>query len=486
LQLREAIKDTGIIKIDGPSDIDIKGVTCDSKKIKNGFMFVAIKGNKLDGRQFVKEAIEKGAICVASEQGFIKAKGITNITVKDVRGAYAKICCNFYKNPSQALKVIGITGTNGKTTTAYLIQAILKKAGYGCGRITTIDYSDTEQTYTALNTTPDAGILQKLFSDMANKKLDYCVMEVSSQALHQQRTNSVTFYSSLFTNLSKEHLDYHKSIDEYFLCKKMLFDQLSVENFAFINIDDAYGKKLASLVKSEKLSYGFDKDADIRAENEDIALNGSRFLLVTPDGKTEISTPLVGRHNIYNVLAACSFALYEGISLEILKQGLSEFIAPLGRLEKINQDSDLYVYVDYAHTDDALENVLSTLLPLKKSRIITVFGCGGDRDKAKRPRMGKVAAKFSDAVIITSDNPRSENPDEIIKQIIEGIPKDFRNYFTIKDREEAIKKAIAIAKKGDIVLIAGKGHETTQIFKDRAVPFNEREIVRNLCLSLRK
>ncbi|MBN1405125.1 MAG: UDP-N-acetylmuramoyl-L-alanyl-D-glutamate--2,6-diaminopimelate ligase [Candidatus Omnitrophica bacterium] len=486
MQLSEIIKGVTPLKIKGPRAIDIKGITSDSRAVKKGYMFAAIKGNNLDGSRFIRDAVTKGAVCIVSEDA-IEGGRASLIEVKDVRSAYAKLCANFFKHPSQKIKVIGITGTNGKTTTAFLIQAILKKCGYKCGRITTIDYAAGRKRLDALNTTPDAVLLQEMLKDMADEKFDYCVMEASSHALHQKRTDSVKFHSAVFTNLSREHLDYHAGMDEYFLCKKKLFDQLTKKDNAIVNLDDEYGRKLLSGIKSNVISYGFGKEAKVRAENAESTAGGSSLLLVTPKGSMNISTSLIGRHNIYNILAAVSAALPEKINMNVVKKAIDEFKAPAGRLQAINTaDAGISVYVDYAHTDDALEKVLSSLSALKRKRIITVFGCGGDRDKTKRPRMGKVAVRFSDFVIITSDNPRSEDEYEIISQIEKGIPKDFKNYLIMIDRKEAIDKAIQMAKDGDIILIAGKGHETYQIFKDRKVHFNDKEVASSALREKRK
>lgn len=485
MQLKEVIKYINTVKIEGSENLDIKGVVCDSRRVKRNFIFVAIKGTQQDGCNFIKDAIRRGATCIVGDalQGATlqhkNSHKHCKILVEDARKAYAKLCSNFFKKPSYKLKVIGITGTNGKTTTAYLIEAILKKGGYTCGRIGTIDYSLGARTISATNTTPDAGIIQRLLRDMVNSNLNYCIMEVSSHALHQERTDGVRFHSAIFTNLSREHLDYHSNMDEYFLCKKKLFEQLNKKNYAVINIDDVYGKRLLADVGSKVINYGFGKEAKIRVEKEKITIKGSNFLLITPKGKIEIETSLVGRYNIYNILAAISLTLKEGISLDIIKDAISEFNPPPGRLQMVNPGNDFYIYVDYAHTEDALGKVLECLLALKKNRIITVFGCGGDRDKEKRPRMGKVAAKFSDFAIITNDNPRSEEPADIIEQIKKGIPSNYKNYLAVEDRKQAIEKALKMAKRDDIVLIAGKGHETYQIFKDKKIHFNDREIALN-------
>ena len=475
MQLKEVIKDIDISKIEGRQNIDVKGVACDSRKVKKGFIFAAIKGTRQDGHNFIKDAIKRGAACIITENENVRGP-TSYIKVRDARGTYAKLCSNFFKKPSQELKVIGITGTNGKTTTAYLIEAILKRAGYACGRTGTIDYSLGARKLTASNTTPDAGLIHSLLRDMVERNLNYCVMEVSSHALHQGRIGSVKFHSAIFTNLSREHLDYHSTMDEYFLCKKKLFDQLKKRSYAAINIDDKYGKRLIPHLSSKIVRYGFGKAADVRAEKEKITIEGSSFLLNIPEGKVEIDTTLIGRHNIYNILAAVSSTLEEGVSPDIIKDTVAGFNPPPGRLQLINPAGNFYVYVDYAHTDDALEKVLSCISALAKGRIITLFGCGGDRDKGKRPLMGKAAAKFSDFVIITSDNPRSEDPADIIEQVKKGIPANYKNYYAIEDRGKAIEKAIGLAKKNDIVLLAGKGHETYQIYKDKKIHFSDTEV----------
>ncbi|MBN1405559.1 MAG: UDP-N-acetylmuramoyl-L-alanyl-D-glutamate--2,6-diaminopimelate ligase [Candidatus Omnitrophica bacterium] len=478
MQLKKITEGVNVESIDGSDEIDISGITCDSRKVGRGFAFVAIKGNNLDGNKFIKDAVENGAICIISESKPQDKYNVTTVTFKDIRAAYAALCANFYGNPSRELKIIGITGTNGKTTTAYLIESLLKKANYKCGRIGTIDYSTGSRAFPALNTTPDAGILQALFKEMLDDKTDYCVMEVSSHSLHQGRVDSIKFHSAVFTNLSKEHLDYHKTPEEYFLSKKKLFDGLTEKDYAVINMGNIYGTILMPAVKSKTITYGFNKNAKIRAKDEVISLKGSEFFLITPKGEARISTSLVGRYNIYNILAAVSVAQEEGVDLNKIKEAIAEFDPPPGRLELVNPRGDFYVYVDFAHTDDALRKVLASLSVLTKGRIITVFGCGGDRDKTKRPRMGRIASRLSDFVIITSDNPRSEDPIDIIEQIKQGMLPDFKDYLAIEDREKAIKEAIKMAKKDDIVLIAGKGHETSQIYKDKTIAFDDREIAR--------
>jgi len=460
------------------NDANVKGITCDSRKIKKGFVFVAIKGTQLNGHDFIKDAINNGASYIVSEQEGDRVS-FSFLKVKDARAAYVRLCADFYKNPSEKLKVIGITGTNGKTTTTYLVDAILKKAGFKCGKIGTIDYSFGKRKIVASNTTPDAGLMQSLLYDMVEEELNYCIIEVSSHALDQGRTDLIKFHSAVFTNLSKEHLDYHKTMDEYFLCKKKLFDQIKKQGYTIINIDDIYGKKLLKAIAPEATTYGFNKAANVRAENEKLKSKGSEFLLITLKGKIEITTSLIGRYNIYNILAAASVALEEGVGLNVIKEAISEFQAPPGRMELVSLADDEYsVYVDYAHTDDALRKALTCVSELANNKIITVFGCGGDRDKEKRPNMGKTAAEFSDFVIITSDNPRSEDPAGIMEQIKKGLPKNYKDYLAIEDRAQAIEKAIGMAGKDDIVLLAGKGHETYQIFKHERVHFDDREIAR--------
>ncbi|TBR16875.1 UDP-N-acetylmuramoyl-L-alanyl-D-glutamate--2,6-diaminopimelate ligase [bacterium] len=463
----------------------IKGISCNSKKIKDNFVFVAIKGTKVDGNKFIGEAVKNGAKAVVFE-GALKLKrslspGIVFIPVVDARFAFAKLCAEFYHNPSSKLKVVGVTGTNGKTTITYLIEAILKKSGSNPAVIGTINYRFKNQVFPSKNTTPGPEDLQPLLRKMLDAKCKYAVMEVSSHALDQDRACGIDFSSAIFTNLTQDHLDYHHSMEEYFKAKTKLFAGLKGGSFAVINIDDSYGKRLKKMTHVKTVTYGLDGHADFYAKNIRMGISGTKFIFSGPKKEAEFNIRLTGKHNLYNVLAVLAWAKHEGLDFDKVKKAVEEFTIIPGRLEKLNSHRGYSVFVDYAHTPDALFNVLTALREVSRGRILTVFGCGGDRDKNKRPKMGNIACRFSDYVIITNDNPRSENPLTIIRSIKAGIKKS--NYSVQPDRFKAIKKALELAKKDDVVLVAGKGHENYQIIKNKILHFDDREAVKK-CLTL--
>ena len=339
------------------------------------------------------------------------------------------------------------------------------------------------QISNGVNTTPQAEILQSFLQKIVLAKSKYAIIEVSSHALAQRRVDCIDFSTAIFTNLSREHLDYHGNLDNYFSCKLSLFERLGPDAFAVINVDDSYGRKLAKKVNSRILSYGIKHPAQVQARNLKLGVQKSQFTVVTPRGNIEIESLLIGRHNVYNVLAAISAAFVENINFSHIASGIKAVSSVCGRLERIDCAGDFWVFVDYAHTEDALKKILQTLRNLNKNRIILVFGCGGDRDKAKRPKMGRVATELSDSVIITCDNPRSENPRDIVSDIIRGIDKKRNNYEVLLDRFQAIRRALSVARHRDIVVIAGKGHESSQIFADRVIPFNDREVVKKILLT---
>ena len=384
----------------------------------------------------------------------------------------------FYGNPSQAVKTIGITGTNGKTTVSYVIEAILKQAAKKSGVLGTINYRVGNKILPSVNTTPGLIDNQQFLFDLAKQNIPYCIMEVSSHALDQGRVDMIDFQTAVFTNLTSDHLDYHKNTKNYFQAKAKLFTKLAPRASAVVNVDDEYGRRLVTMTKGKVLTYGWKQKADIAVKNIRPSLSGSTFLLQTPRGAQEIKTPLIGFHNIYNLLAAAGAAYADGISLEDIKTAIEKFSNVPGRLEKIETKRGYHVFVDYAHTEDGLKNVLSSFKEISPARIILVFGCGGDRDKTKRPKMGRIAGELADFTIVTSDNPRSEDPQAIVDQVVKGFSKSV--YKVILDREEAIREALRSANKGDIVLIAGKGHEDYQIFKDKKIHFDDREVVRNI------
>jgi len=467
-------------EIKGNKYLDINNIYYDSKQLRPGGLFFAISGSRFRGLDFVDEAIERGAVCIVAEEDFITYKNVCKVMVKDIRKACAIVANNFYNYPSHKMNVVGITGTNGKTTTLHLVESILKQAGKNCGTIGTISYNVAGRSIPATNTTPSAIMLQMLLNDMLKTSTLYCVMEVSSHSLHQSRVDGIKYRNTIYTNLSSEHLDYHKDEEDYFNAKNRLFLMQQEDDQAILNIDDAYASRIIKTTKANVITYGIKNPADITAFDIDISIKGTTFKVDTPKGKLDITSPLIGEYNIYNILAAVAFAVYDGISLNYIAGGIRNFKGAPGRLQKIDCGQDFSVFVDYAHTDSAMANVLTALRYLAMGNIIVVFGCGGDRDKKKRPRMGKVTAELADHLVITSDNPRSEDPKKIIDDIVSGLPRDFENYEVALDRKKAIDTALRLARPNDIVLIAGKGHESYQVLRDTVVAFDDRKIVEEI------
>lgn len=469
-------------KVEGV-DFQVKGISSNSKDVLRDYVFVAIKGNRQDGNKFIGEAIKRGAKAVVIQSPvhqFTSSPAKAHfIKVKDARQALAKLAAAFYGNPSSKIKVIGITGTNGKTTVSYLLEGLLKKAHLLPAVIGTINYRFKDKIIPAKNTTPGPIELQSLLAKMLKEHINYCIIEVSSHALDQQRVGGIDFRSAVFTNLTQDHLDYHGTLKNYFQAKAGLFKDMSPGSFVVINNDDRYGRRLKELTCAEVISYGIENDSDVMAKDIRFDITHTEFRLVTSKGEADFKTKLIGRHNVYNILATVAWALKEGIDLFTIKSALGEFSFVPGRLERIDFDGRFSVFVDYAHTQDALKNIILTLRQLSGKKIIVVFGCGGERDKRKRPKMGRVVSELSDYAIITNDNPRSEDPNEIIRDIKKGIRK--RNFCVIPDRLRAIKKSLSLAKSGDIVLIAGKGHENYQLLKDRRIHFDDRHVIRR-CL----
>ena len=465
-------------------DFDVRGISCDSKKISENFIFVAIKGNNADGHRFIKEAIDRGAKAVILQSTEYRAQiteKISFIAVEDTRKALAKLAREFYGNPSSKIKIIGITGTNGKTTVSYLIEAVLKEAGRSPAVIGTVNYRFKDKVSPSKNTTPPPIELQSMLAQMQKEDIDYAIMEVSSHALDQSRTEGIDFHSAIFTNLTQDHLDYHKTLENYFQVKAKLFKNIDSRSFAVINNDDAYGRRLKELTLGQIITYGIENQSDIMAKDIKCDISHMEFLIKIDKQEIEFKTRIIGCYNVYNILATLSWALKEGIDLSIIKSVMEKFYLVPGRLERIDFKGDFSIFVDYAHTEDALRNVIKTLKQLSSNRVIVVFGCGGERDKTKRPKMGYVVSELADYAIITNDNPRSEDPKIIAGDIKKGIRKT--NFCVILNRKEAIKKSLSMAKSGDIVLIAGKGHENCQILKDRIVHFDDREVVRECLMS---
>ncbi len=454
----------------------IAAISSDSRTIAKDSLFVAMKGAQKDGTQFIAEAIRRGACVIASSHPpEEKRKDVLFLRVDDPHKFLHEVTRRFYGPLSSKVKCIGVTGTNGKTTITYLIESILEEAGKTCGVMGTVNYRVGKKVLPSQNTTPGVVENQQFLANLGQKSVEYCVMEVSSHGLDQGRVDLIDFKSAVFTNLTSDHLDYHRTRENYFLAKARLFTNLSPRSVSVINVDDPYGAKLVSLTRSRVVKYGVLGEADICAKDIKTNVQKSLFTVRANGQSIKIQTKLIGMHNVYNILAAVGVCLNEGIAPEVISRGIARLEHVPGRLERIESPKGFAVFVDYAHTEDALKNVLEALRKINPKRIITVFGCGGDRDKTKRPKMGRVAGHLSDVVIVTTDNPRSEDPQSIISEIILGFSTD--NYQVVADREKAIATAIAMADAGDIVLVAGKGHEDYQIFKDKTIPFNEHKIV---------
>ncbi len=464
---------------DDISRVQIKRVTTNSKAVKKGSLFIAVKGTIRDGHDFIGEAAARGAAAIVTGKQS-RAGAAIEIAVKDTKGALPLIAANFYGHPSAALKSIGITGTNGKTTITYIVESILKAAGLGVGVIGTIEYRIGKRAAVSNNTTPGVLELQSILKDMADSRLDYAVMEASSHGLDQDRIAGIALDAAAFANITPEHLDYHKTIKNYLKAKSKIFKFLKKDGVAVLNADDALVSGLTASIKNRVLTYGIKTKASVMAKDISASISGSRFKIMAGDGGIEIRTALLGAHNVSNILAAFAITKSQGIDLRRIKDGIERLNSVPGRLEEVCPGAPFRVFVDYAHTDDALYNVLGLLRSAAKRRIITVFGCGGNRDSSKRPRMGRAACELSDRVVITSDNPRNEDPAGIIADILNGVEGKFSNFSIEEDRAKAIASAIRMAGKGDVILIAGKGHETHQIIGGRTIPFDDREIARSI------
>ncbi len=485
MRAQELIESLGICYLSSNlEDFEVGGVSCNSKQVSNNFIFVAIKGTHIDGHEFIQEAIDKGAKAVIVQNSrtyeLTNARETSFIVVKDTRKSIANLAAKFYGNPSSKIKVVGVTGTNGKTTITYLIEALLKEAGFLPAVIGTVNYRFKDKIIPSKNTTPGPVELQSLLADMVKGNISHAILEVSSHALSQARTEAIDFHSAIFTNLTQDHLDYHKTLEDYFQTKAKLFKDLHQGSFAVINNDDKYCRRLKELIQGpEIITYAIDNQADITACDIKLDISHTEFTLRAIKKEIGFKVRLLGRHNIYNILASFAWALKEGLDQAVIKSALERFSFIPGRLESINCRRDFSVFVDYAHTEYALTNVIGALRQISSNKIIVVFGCGGERDKTKRPKMGRAASELADYVIITSDNPRSEDPQKIIEDIRKGIRKN--NYCIISDRKDAIGRSLSMAGAGDIVLIAGKGHENCQILKDKRIHFDDREAVKE-CL----
>jgi UDP-N-acetylmuramoyl-L-alanyl-D-glutamate--2,6-diaminopimelate ligase len=459
----------------------ITGLAYDSRAVSPGQVFVALKGIHSDGIKFVRQAIDRGAAAIVTEQPVSDA-AVPVLQVADARLALAELAADFHGHPSERMRVVGITGTNGKTTTAHLIAAIFEAGGVTCGVIGTVAYRIGSEVRESAHTTPEAPDVQQLLHEMVDRGCGACAMEVSSHALALRRVDAMTFSAGVFTNLTRDHLDFHEDMENYFRTKRRLFEMLPPGAPALINVDDPRGAAVID-ASARPVTYAINRAADITPGPLSFSIDGLEFDLRTPRGTLHARSKLVGRPNVYNILAAVSTAVALDLPFDAIEKGLQALEAVPGRFEVVSGPKDgITVVVDYAHTDDALRNLLETARPMARGRLITLFGCGGDRDRTKRPLMGAVASRLSDVLVITSDNPRHENPDRINEEIQRGITVDTRREdattLAIADRRAAIAKAIEVARPGDMVLLAGKGHEKYQILGDEHVPFDDVAVAR--------
>jgi UDP-N-acetylmuramoyl-L-alanyl-D-glutamate--2,6-diaminopimelate ligase len=489
MKLQKLLAGVDVVKITGASDAEILSVAYDSRRVAPEAIFFALQGEKTDGAQFVGDALQRGAIALASEiprpEGF--PAGVTWIEMAPGSGrrGLARAAANFYRHPADGLQLVGVTGTNGKTTVTFLVDSILREAGFRSGLLGTIEHRTPKGSRTAANTTPESVDVQQMFAEIRDSGGTHVVMEASSHALAMERLWGSHFSVVIFTNLTRDHLDYHKTFEDYFAAKRILFEGTGAgaPGVGVINVDDPYGAQLSGLAR-RTLTYGLKNSSEVTARKFALSFDGLEFVTDTPIGDVEVRSPLVGRFNVYNILAAIG----AGIGLNVPKSQIEDGIAKLqsvpGRFQRIDEGQPFLVVVDYAHTDDALRNLITTARELGPSaRIITVFGAGGERDRSKRPLMGEAAGSLSDLVVLTSDNPRGEDPLRIINDVMVGLQKSNAKYRIEPDREQAIAAAFEEARPGDIVLLAGKGHETYQVLRDGPVDFDDREKARAILRS---
>ncbi len=473
MKLSEVLK--GIKTYDIYEDKEVNFITDDSRKVSQGCIFVCIKGNRFDGHDVAAEMLRKGAVCVVCERDL----GLPNqIVVENTRKAISVLCANFFGRPADKIKLIGITGTNGKTTTAFLIKNMLEKIGCKTGLIGTVKNMAGDKEYPAALTTPESFELHSLFNEMVKEGCEYCVMEVSSQALAQYRVEGLHFSAGVFTNLTQDHLDYHGTFENYAEAKSMLFSESDI---CILNLDDEYAMSMLRNSKGRMVTYSVNQDeSDYTAKYIRYKNDGIEYELVTMGYVERVKVGIPGEFTVYNSMAAAVTLIELGFDFSQVLYALSLSEGVKGRIEVVPTDTDYTVIIDYAHSPDGLENIITSLRKIAKARIITVFGCGGDRDKTKRPIMGAIAAKLSDVIVVTSDNPRTEDPDMIIEDILVGVKGSKVKKIVESDRTKAIKAALCEAETDDIVLLAGKGHETYQIFGTEKIHYDEREIVREL------
>ncbi len=478
MTIAELLSGLNIISVKGPLEKEIKGIAYDSRLVKDGYLFVAVKGFSVDGRAYINDAISRGCVGVVVEKTLDLQNKAAFIEVDDSRKALAFLSSAFYKEPSKKLSLIGITGTNGKTTTSYITRDILETWGRKTGLLGTINYEIDKKVLKATLTTPESLDLQRYLREMADNNVEYAVLEVSSHALALQRVESCSFKIAVFTNFSQDHLDFHGSMEEYFKAKSTLFNYLGKDDYAVLNWDAPIIRSLKERLDCNLITCGLGKGAMLKGENieQHGTHGGLSFKIQTPEGRVKANSVFIGKNNVYNILMSAGVSYALGISRETIAEGIENARPVEGRFEKIDEGQKFLCIVDYAHTEEALRNLIQEARLITKGKIITVFGCGGDRDRTKRPKMGAVASELSDSVIVTSDNPRTEAPMEIIQEVIKGVFKD--NYAAEPDRAKAIKEGVSMAKSGDALLIAGKGHEKYQEIKGVRYPFSDKEVLR--------
>ena len=479
MKLSELLAVVPECRVRGPRDAEIAGLTLDSRTVREGFLFAALPGALRDGCDFVADAAGRGATAVLTHREIPNHGRLTVIVAPDSRAALARIADRFYGSPSRELAVTGVTGTNGKTTVCYLARAILEAAGRKTALLGTVEYLVGGRSIPAERTTPESPALQAMLREAKREGCDGVVMEVSSHALAQRRADCIRFATAVFTNLGHDHLDYHGCPEEYFRVKASLFDFPGLAH-AVVNVDDPRGCLLAKETAAPLIAYGTGEGASLAAHGIETGPHGSRFEMEYRGRRTPVSLPLLGRHNVSNALAAAGVALAEGVEAAAVAEALSKASPVPGRLEEVQGGWPFRVFIDYAHTAEALESALSALRAAGRGRRIVVFGCGGDRDRSKRAPMGRVAARFADAAIITTDNPRREDPLEIIAEIVRGFKEEGTQPVVIPDRREAIAAALAGAREGDVVLVAGKGHERTQEIGSTFALFSDRDVIAKL------
>jgi len=464
--------------IGAPAETLVFSLAYDSRRVKPGALFFAIRGEKADGHEFIDQALRQGAVAIVSENPAPPPLAARWVQVPRIRRALSEAARNLLGRPDSHLKLVGITGTNGKTTTAFLLDSIFRAAGIPSGMFGTVEYRFAGRVLPASNTTPESLDLLTYLAELVNAGGQAAAMEVSSHALAQERVWGFHFAAAVFTNLTQDHLDYHRTMENYFLAKRKLFEGLGAPppGLAVLNVEDPAGVRLIELPCSRRLTYGLNSNAQVRAKQFSQSVSGLRATVLTPQGKLEIQSALLGRANLMNILAATATATGLNVPPDRIEAGVASLATVPGRMDRIDLGQPFLVLVDYAHTDDALRNVLRTARELTRHRLIVVFGCGGDRDRAKRPLMGEAAGSLSDLAILTSDNPRSEDPLLIMSDAMVGLQRAGKAYLAEVDRESAIRKALQLAKEGDTVVLAGKGHETYQVLKDRTVHFDDREV----------